>query len=133
MPVETKPRLTPATKPEEQPTQMAEPDRLELTTAEEQREYDEMLEKDFLKIDPKTKRPVDTENYYRIIHTYPEYQTANPAEFKAVFVVDQYVFAMNPDGTKRRQKVNCHNIKAKLFKENFMPTITESIAKLEAK
>ena len=124
MPVELKPK--PMTKPEE-----SEPERLDLTTIEEQREYDNMLEKDFIKINPITRNPASVERDYQVVHTFPEYQSSNPTQFRARFVVTEWEYAMNPDGTKRRQNIGQFTIVASEFKKNYLPTITETLAKAE--
>lgn len=131
MAAENKPIQPRPTKPEEeQQFGLKEKDRPELTTLEEQKEFDDMLEKDFVKIDPKTRRPVSVDVFYRVIHNFPDFLSANPAEYRAKLVIEEFEFVMDASGAKKRQVRTSFNILARDFKANYQPTIVESIAAL---
>jgi hypothetical protein len=105
-----------------------EVDREQLTTPAEAKVYDRMMEKDFLKLDEKTKKILDTENLYRVVHIYPLYQSSNQAEFIAMFVIEQFVFMNVGEDQPRRQIVTSFNIRAKDFVERYRATVTETVA-----
>lgn len=110
--------------------ELRETDRPDLTTTDEQKEYDDMIEKDFIKIDPKSSKPVAIDIFYKVLHVYPQFKSANPAEYKARFFIEEFEYMMNPDGSKRRQVRTSFDMFAKDFKANFQPTIVESIASM---
>jgi hypothetical protein len=109
----------------------AVPDRESLTTEAEAKEYDDMLQQDFLKIDPAKKKIMDRRTLYKPIHIFPQFQSANPNEFIAYLVIEVYRWEKAPDESKRRQVVDCFNIKAKLFKEQYKPTMVAANPELE--
>lgn len=106
-------------------------DREPLTTEEEAKEYDEMLQQDFLKIDIGKKKITDRRTLYKPIHIFPLFQSANPNEFVAILVIEVYRWEKAPDGGKRRQIMDCFNIRAKLFKEQYKPTMIAANPELE--
>jgi hypothetical protein len=102
-----------------------------LTTPEEAKIYDEMLQRDYMKIDPKKNKVTDRRTLYKPIHIFPQYQSANPAEFIAILVIEVYRWEKNPDDSKRRQILDSFNIKAKDFRAQYKPTVIDAIPELE--
>jgi len=119
--------LPPASVKEKDITQ----DRPQLTTPEEAKVYDDALERDFYKLDEKG-RVTDVENLYKVVHIYPEFQTANSNEFIACFVIEQWKYVPDPSsGGKRRQVVTSFNVKAREFMSKYKPTLLD-VAQLPA-
>jgi len=105
-------------------------DRSLLTTPEMQKVYDDMLEKDFMEIDPKTKKPVTVDAFYKVLHVYPRFVSSNQDEYRARFVVEKFEYVMDPTGVKKRQVLTSFDLFADEFRANYQPTIIESIASL---
>jgi hypothetical protein len=98
-------------------------DRENWTTPAEAEKYNRMAEKDYVRLDPKTKNPVKDGDYYRIVHWFPEYQTSNPSEYKSFFVVEQWNFVDAGDGTQRRDIITNFNIRAPEFCKDYRSTV----------
>lgn len=109
----------PAAFEQKQPAQ----DRQNWTTPEEAQKYNSMVDKEYVKIDAKTKKPEKDGKFYRIIHWFPEFQTSNPDEFKSFFVVNQCEIFDAGDGVQRERIVTNFNIRAPEFCANYKPTV----------
>jgi len=102
-----------------------------LTTEEEAKKYDQMIERDFMKMDPKTKKVGKDRTLFKPIHIFPQWQSANPNEFVAWFVIENYKWVQEVDDTKKRQVITSFNVRCKDFVANYKPTVIEAIPELE--
>lgn len=100
-------------------------DRSEWCTPEEAKRYDSLVEKDFLSLDQKTRKPTDTKVFYRLIHWFPEFQTSNSAEFKGKFAIEKWQWDMGADGIKRRKVITNLQVMARQFLKDYKPTIPD--------
>jgi len=102
-------------------------DRENWTTPENAKRFDDMMRFDYLRLDPKTGKPFDKENFYRPIHVYPSFQTANPSEFVAVFVVEQFRYErQGTEDRKTRQIIASFNMKAYRFEKEFQAVVANA-------
>lgn len=107
-------------------------DRSTLTTPEQARRYDDMVDNDFYAIDFTVKPPriTDVKNIYRVVHIWPEFKTANSNEFIAKVVVEQWTWVRLADESKKRQIITSFNMYASEFEKKYKPTMVSSVSEL---
>lgn len=107
---------------EKQPAQ----DRENWTTIEEAKRYDDMIDKDFVKCDPTSRKPIKSKHLLRVLHWFPEFQTVNSDEFKGKFVVEKWERVKGPNGELSRKIIDSQHVNAKEFLANHRMTIAGS-------
>ncbi len=106
-------------------------DRSQLTTEEDAKRFDDMVDQDFYALDFKHNPPkiTDTKNLYRVVHIWPEFKTSNSNEFIAKVVIEQWMWVRLPEeDKKKRQIITSFGMYAKDFEKKYKPTMIPVIA-----
>lgn len=95
-------------------------------TKEEAEKYDRLVEKDFVETDTTRKKVINPKVFFRIIHWFPEFQTANSAEFRGKFVVEQWHHEVDPATRQKRKVIDTSmHVFARDFLKNHKTTIPD--------
>jgi hypothetical protein len=93
-----------------------------LTTEDEQKRFNGMLDQVFAKVDPETKKPDSSGGYYRVEHIFPMLQTSNPDQYVCTFSLEKFMEIEDEFGnTTRRILGGGIWVRARDFMNQYVP------------